>query len=50
MQEEARLYSYKIDRLTSDVLPIVVDKWNHGWDAVRYGLDGVIKHKRSFFG
>lgn len=50
LQEEARLYSYKIDRVTQEVLPIVVDKWNHGWDAVRYGLDGLIHHKRSFFG
>ncbi len=50
MQEEARMYSYKVDRVTSEVLPIVVDKWNHGWDAVRYGLDGRIKRKRSSFG
>jgi phage terminase large subunit len=27
--EEARLYSYKVDRLTGDVLPIVVDAHNH---------------------
>ena len=26
---EARLYSYKTDRLTGDVLPIVIDKHNH---------------------
>lgn len=43
MQEEARLYSYKVDRVTGDILPIIVDKWNHGWDAVRYGLDGYIQ-------
>lgn len=48
--EEARLYCYKIDRVTGEILPIVVDKWNHCWDAVRYGLDGLIHHKRSFFG
>jgi phage terminase large subunit len=45
MQEEARLYSYKVDRITSEVLPIVVDKHNHGWDAVRYGLDGYIQRR-----
>lgn len=28
-QQEARLYSYKVDRLTGDVLPTIVDKHNH---------------------
>jgi phage terminase large subunit len=41
-QEEARLYSYKVDRLTGDVLPEPVDKHNHVWDAVRYGLEPMI--------
>jgi phage terminase large subunit len=51
IQQEARLYSYKVDKNNNNViLPIVIDAWNHGWDAVRYGLDGVIKRKRSFFG
>ncbi len=45
--EEARLYSYKVDRMTGDVLPIIVDKWNHCWDAVRYSLDGYIKNKTT---
>ena len=40
--DEARLYSYKTDRLTGEVLPIVLDKHNHCWDAVRYSLDGYI--------
>ena len=42
--QEARLYSYKTDRLTGDVLPIVLDKHNHGWDAVRYALEPIIKN------
>jgi phage terminase large subunit len=46
MREEARLYSYKVDRVTQEVLPIVADKHNHGWDALRYGLDGYI-HRRG---
>lgn len=45
VQEEARLYSYKIDRVTGEVLPVVVDAHNHGWDAVRYGLDGFIQRR-----
>lgn len=40
--EEFRSYSYKKDRLTDEVLPIIVDKWNHGMDALRYSLDGYI--------
>lgn len=45
--EEARLYSYKTDRTTGEVLPIIDDKNNHCWDAIRYSLDGYIKHKRT---
>ena len=42
-EEEARLYSYKTDRITGDVLPVIADKHNHCWDAVRYGLAPAIK-------
>lgn len=42
--KEARLYSYKVDRFTGDILPIVVDANNHYWDAVRYALSPMIKH------
>jgi phage terminase large subunit len=45
MQQEARLYSYKVDKKTGDILPIIVDAWNHGWDAVRYSLDGYIQSR-----
>lgn len=37
MLQEARLYSYKVDKRTGDVLPVIEDKHNHGWDAIRYG-------------
>jgi phage terminase large subunit len=49
MAEEARLYRYKVDPKQVDengqpqVLPVVVDKYNHGWDAIRYSLDGYIQ-------
>lgn len=46
MQQEARLYRFKVDKNTEQVLPIIVDANNHGWDANRYGLDGYI-HKRG---
>lgn len=40
--KEARLYSYKVDRLSGDVLPIVVDANNHCIDALRYALAPLI--------
>jgi phage terminase large subunit len=42
MIDEARLWKWKVDRLTGDILPIVVDKWNHGWDATGYGHEPAI--------
>jgi len=45
--EEARLYSYKIDKLTGDVKAEVEDKHNHIWDAVRYALEPMIKQAGS---
>lgn len=45
---EARLYRHKVDKNQVDdhgnpqVLPLLVDKDNHTWDAIRYGLDGYI--------
>lgn len=45
MAEEARLYKYKVDKRTSEILPIVEDANNHCWDAVRYALDGYITKK-----
>lgn len=41
--DEMRLYSYKVDRVTNDVLPILMDSNNHCIDALRYALDGYIK-------
>lgn len=46
--EEAYLWRYKVDMKQLDengqplVLPVVVDRFNHIWDAVRYSLDGYI--------
>lgn len=45
---EAFMYRYKVDPRIVDehgqpqVLPIIVDKFNHGWDGLRYSLDGLI--------
>ena len=43
--DEARHYSYKRDERTDDVLPEVVDKHNHIWDAVRYALAPLIRKR-----
>ncbi|QHJ85649.1 MAG: hypothetical protein [Caudoviricetes sp.] len=47
--EEAKLYCYKTDRVTGEVLPIIEDKNNHCWDGIRYSLDGYIKSKLSIW-
>jgi phage terminase large subunit len=41
--QEFRLYSYKVDRLTGDVLPDIIDKFNHCVDSIRYGIAPMIK-------
>jgi phage terminase large subunit len=43
--EEFKLYSYKTDSKTGEILPIIVDKHNHCIDAIRYSLDGLITNK-----
>lgn len=38
--EELSSYSYKVDPLTSKVMPVLADKYNHVIDALRYALEG----------
>lgn len=48
MADEASLYRYEVDKNDARIiLPEIVDKHNHCWDAVRYALDGVIKRRGS---
>lgn len=44
-QKEARLYSYKQDRLTGDITPVIIDSHNHCIDAIRYALYPIIFNK-----
>ena len=44
---EARLYSYKVDKLSGDILPQLVDAHNHLIDALRYALSPMIQHRPS---
>lgn len=49
-QREARMYVFKVDRLTGEVTKNIVDKHNHIWDAVRYALWRIIKKRpKGFF-
>lgn len=40
--EEARKYSWKVDDVTGEILPIIVDRYNHGWDSLRYAISKFI--------
>lgn len=44
---EARMYSYKVDRMTGDVLTDIMDANNHYMDATRYALGPLIKRSGS---
>ena len=41
--EEFRMYSYKVDRVNGDILPIPASGWDHVIDACRYSLDGYVQ-------
>ena len=43
--QEARVWAYKVDRITREILPVLVDKNNHYWDGIRYGMDGYIQRR-----
>lgn len=40
MIDELTMYSFKLDPLTGDVLPVLADKDNHMIDALRYAMEG----------
>lgn len=42
--EDFRLYKYKIDKQTNDILPLIVKQFDDCIDSVRYSLVGVIRH------
>lgn len=46
-QQEAKRWSYKVDALSGDVLPIVLDAHNHLMDALRYALEPLILPRRK---
>ena len=44
---EFRLYSYKVDRQSGDIQPVIVDANNHYIDALRYALAPMIRAKST---
>lgn len=46
-QNEFDLYSYKIDRFSGDILPVLVDTNNHVIDSLRYALEPIMKQRKS---
>jgi phage terminase large subunit len=48
--QEMRLYAFKVDRLTGDVLADLIDKHNHCIDAIRYALQPLIRRSKGGFG
>jgi len=44
---EAKLWRYKTDRLSGDVLPVLIDANNHAFDAVRYSLEPMVKPSKD---
>ena len=40
---EFHKYSYKVDRLSGDILPVLVDAHNHCIDSLRYALEPLIR-------
>lgn len=45
--DELTLYSYKIDKVTAEVLPVLEDKQNHVIDALRYALEALRRARFS---
>lgn len=45
--DELTHYSYKLDRLTGEVLPVIEDKNNHVIDALRYACEGARRAAQS---
>ena len=46
-QNEFKLYAYKTDRLSGDIIPVPVDANNHAIDAVRYALEPIMKARKA---
>jgi phage terminase large subunit len=50
LQRELRLYSYKVDRQSGDILPVIIDAHNHLIDALRYAIEPVMQAGGTYYG
>lgn len=48
--EDFRLYSYKVDAQTNEILPIIIKKHDDTVDAIRYSLVGMIRQSNFLDG
>lgn len=47
--DELSFYSWKTDKLTDKILPILMDKKNHVIDALRYAVEGITTGKAAMW-
>ena len=47
--QEARLWKWKTDRLTGDILPVPEKKHDHIMDAARYALEPIMKRRKKSY-
>ena len=47
--QESRLWCYKKDRLTGDILPELIKKHDHCMDALRYSLEPVMRRQGAWY-
>jgi phage terminase large subunit len=48
--DELTFYSWKVDPLTGEVLPVLADKHNHVIDALRYAVEGLRRNTYDLLG
>lgn len=48
--KEFKLYSYKVDRASGQILPVLIDAHNHAIDAGRYALEPVMRNAKFNWG
>lgn len=44
VKEEFDEYSYKVDRLSGEIMPVIIDDYNHCIDSLRYALEPIMRN------
>lgn len=45
--DEARMWKWKVDKLSGEITNVPVDKHNHIWDAARYALEPIMRRQKT---